>query len=66
MNGETRAAGDDGLVIAAGAPVFLSELRKRNRRRILLDPASKLLNSRIVGHGSMYHVRQKPLLTATR
>ena len=33
--------------------VLLGELRKRNRRRILLDPASKLLDARIVWHGTV-------------
>jgi hypothetical protein len=30
--------------------VLFRELRKRNRRRILLDPASKFLNPQVVGH----------------
>jgi hypothetical protein len=34
----------------AGSPVFLGELRKRNRRRILEDPASKVFNPLAVRH----------------
>jgi hypothetical protein len=30
--------------------MLFGELRKRNRRRILLDPASKFFNPLIVGH----------------
>jgi hypothetical protein len=30
--------------------VLLGELRKRNRRRILLDPASQVFNLRVVCH----------------
>jgi hypothetical protein len=34
--------------------VLFGELRKRNRRRILQDPASKFFNPRIVWHASHY------------
>jgi hypothetical protein len=37
-----------GRVELAYATVLFSELRKRNRRRVLLDPASKFFNPRIV------------------
>ena len=50
MDREARAAGLDRLFVAASAPVLFGELRKRNRRRVLLDPASKLFNARIVRH----------------
>ena len=50
MNGEAGAAHLDRFFVAAGAPAFFGELRKRNRRRILLDPASKIVNPLILGH----------------
>jgi hypothetical protein len=34
--------------------VLLGQLRKRNRRRILLDPASKFFNPLVVRHASFY------------
>ena len=42
----------DGLVEFPSPPVFLGELRKRNRRRILLDPASKFFNPWVVRHAN--------------
>ena len=50
MNGEPGAADLDGFGILPGPPLLLRELRERDRRRILLDPASKVLNPRIVRH----------------
>jgi hypothetical protein len=44
----------DRLRVFADPPVFFGELRKSNRRRILLDPASKFLNPRIVVHALHY------------
>jgi hypothetical protein len=45
MNGEARAADVHRLLKHAGAPVLLSELRKRNRRRVLLDPSSEIFET---------------------
>jgi hypothetical protein len=42
------------VLVLPGAPVLLRELRKSNRRRILLDPASKFFNPRVVRHASFY------------
>lgn len=53
MDRKPCAADRDRLFIAASPPVFFGELRKRDRRRVLLDPASKLLNTGMVGHGSI-------------
>jgi hypothetical protein len=36
--------------------VFFGELRKSNRRRILLDPASKVFNPRVVVHALHYGI----------
>jgi hypothetical protein len=47
---ETGLADPDGLFTVASPPAFLGELRKSNRRRILLDPASKVLDSRVFRH----------------
>ena len=33
-----------------GAPMLFGQLRKRNRRRVPLDPASKVFNPRMVSH----------------
>lgn len=44
----------DGLRVIADSPVFFGELRKRNRRRILLDPAPKVFNPRVVDHALHY------------
>ena len=38
--------------VVGGAPVLFGELRKSNRRRIPLDPASKFFNPRIFRHGT--------------
>lgn len=42
---ETGAADRDGFLGFAGAPAFFGELRKSNRRRVLLDPASQFVNA---------------------
>jgi hypothetical protein len=47
---ETGAARLDRFFELTRPPEFLRELRKRNRRRILLDPASKVVDALIVGH----------------
>jgi hypothetical protein len=44
----------NGLVELAGAPVLFCKLRKSNRRRVLLDPASKFFNPRVVRHAPFY------------
>jgi hypothetical protein len=50
MDGEPGAADLDGFGMLPRPPVLLRELRERDRRRILLDPASKIFNPGIVGH----------------
>ena len=50
MNGEAGAAHLGRLGVLPGAAVLLCELRKCNRRRVFLNPASQFLNTRIVGH----------------
>jgi hypothetical protein len=50
MNGESCAAGLHRLLDMPCAATLFGELRKRNRRRIPLDPASQFLNPRVVGH----------------
>ena len=50
---QASATHANGFVVVPGTSVFLGELRKRNRRRILLDPASKFFNPRVVGHPSI-------------
>ena len=47
---QTVLAHPNGLFAVTGPPVFLRELGKRNRRRILQDPASKILNPRVIRH----------------
>ncbi len=49
---EAGAADLDGFVVGAVAAQLFRELRKRHRRRVRLDPASEVEESRIVGgHG---------------
>jgi len=50
MLGQPGAGDANRLLELSGTPVFLSELRKRNRRRILQDPASKVFNPLAVRH----------------
>ena len=47
---EAGAADLGGFLVGAEPPAFLCQLRKSNRRRIPLDPASKFEYSRTVGH----------------
>ena len=50
MMRETFAADANGLLELAGAATLLRELRKGQRRRILLDPASQVFEAVRVGH----------------
>jgi hypothetical protein len=50
MNGETGAAGFDRLVELPGAAELLGELGKSDRRRVPLNPASKIIDALIVRH----------------
>jgi hypothetical protein len=50
VQGEAGAADGNGLLHATGASKFLGEWRKCERRRILLDPASKIVNPFTVRH----------------
>ncbi len=47
---EAGLAGSDRLFETSGAPVLFGERRKRDGRRVQLDPASELLNARTVRH----------------
>ena len=47
---QTGLAHPNGLFAVTGPPAFLRELGKRNRRRILEDPASKILYPRVIRH----------------
>ena len=49
MRDEAGLTDIDRFLKAAGPSELLGELRKRNRRRILLNPASKVLDPRVVG-----------------
>ena len=50
MKFEAGAADVDRFLKVAGAPAFLGELREGDRRRVPLDPASKIVNPLAVGH----------------
>ena len=54
MLGEAGLADSDSLFAVARPPVLLCKLRKSNRRRILLDPASKVPDSRVIRHALDY------------
>ena len=49
---ETLPADVDRFLIPAEATAFFGKLRKRNRRRILFDPASKVVQSAVVRHAA--------------
>ena len=42
VNGEAGAADVHGFLELPGAPVFLGQLGESDRRRVLLDPSSKI------------------------
>jgi hypothetical protein len=50
VDGQAGAADVDGFLDLPRAAALLCELRKCNRRRILLDPASKIFDPLIVCH----------------
>ena len=50
MDREPRAACGDRVFVVPGPPELFGKLSKSNRRRVLLDPASKLLDAGIVRH----------------
>jgi hypothetical protein len=45
MNAEAGPAGVNRFLILARSPALFRELRKSNRRRILLDPASQIVDA---------------------
>ena len=47
---KTHATDANRLFVFTGAAVFFGQLRKRDRRGILPDPASKLLDAGDIGH----------------
>ncbi len=54
MNREACAAGVHGFLKHGGAPVLLRKLRESNRRRVLLDPPSEIIETRLVGQNLAY------------
>src|SRR6185503_794168 len=52
MSGKTVVANLDGVFVPAEPPALFGELRKSNRRRILFDPASKLVQSDGIRHAA--------------
>ena len=50
MELQPGAAGIDRFLILLRPPALFGELRKSNRRRILLDPASEVFYPLVVGH----------------
>jgi hypothetical protein len=50
VDGEAGAADVHGFLELPGAPVFLGQLGEGNRRRVLLDPPSKIFQPLIDGH----------------
>jgi hypothetical protein len=45
MDGKAGPAGVDGFLMLARSPALFRQLGKSNRRRILLDPASQIVNA---------------------
>ena len=64
VEGQAGAADADGFLRATGAAELFGERRKRQRRRILLDPASQVFNPRAVRHGDS--LMQQARATAPR
>jgi hypothetical protein len=58
VNFETRATGIDGVLEWSGATVLFGELRKRNRRRVLLDPSSKTFKTRRFRHPALLNLER--------
>jgi hypothetical protein len=50
MLGQPRLADSDGFLAVASPSILFRKLRKSNRRRILLNPASKIPNPRVIRH----------------
>jgi hypothetical protein len=50
MLSQAGLAHPDGFLAVTCTAMLFSELRKSNRRRVLLDPASKVFDPRVVGH----------------
>ncbi len=65
MKGESGVADVDGLGVLPCPPVLLGELRERDRRRILLDPASKVFNPGVVRHQDPVTVMELVMLAET-
>ena len=65
MEFETGAADLHRLVVAAGAPQFFRQLREGDRRRVLLNPAPKILNPLAVSHSFRYEATVMFFVVAT-
>ena len=50
MPGQPRLADSDGFLAVASPSILFRKLRKSNRRRVLLNPASKIPNPRVIRH----------------
>ena len=66
MMNEAGAADAHRFFVRAGAPALFSELRKNNRRRVRLDPASKLENVWLVCHVPVSVVERPPAVRHCR
>ncbi len=64
MELQSRAADVDRFLVLPRPPALFGELRKRNRRRILLDPASKVVYSRVIRH--LYEMVMVTVVVPTR
>ena len=59
MMDEACPADGDGFIVLTDAPAFLGELRKSNRRRVRLDPASKSFKTRtIAAHDEQFTAKR--------
>ena len=66
MKGKPRPADAYRFLQAPGTTEFLGERGKRERRRILLDPASQVVNALIVRHGAQCSVGRTACAPDTR
>ncbi len=67
MEFQSRAADVDRFLILLRPPALFGELRKRNRRRVFLDPASQVVYPTVVRHRSdSYNTVYKRVIVAVR
>ena len=65
MNRQTGAAGVDSFLELARSAALLGQLRKSNRRRILLDPAPQVVDTGVFGHANRAGARRQEVIVTS-